>query len=122
MGEITVSDEPMRFDLLLSFEGRIKRKLWWTVIPPIVLFNIIIDVLLSNYSGNFAMRIFHTAIIVVLLWPFFAVNAKRWHDRNKSGFWTFINIIPIFGLIWLFIECGCLKGTAGENDYGPEPK
>jgi uncharacterized membrane protein YhaH (DUF805 family) len=23
--------------------------------------------------------------------------------------------------IWFFIELGCLRGTAGDNQYGPDP-
>ncbi|TGR16409.1 DUF805 domain-containing protein, partial [Mesorhizobium sp. M8A.F.Ca.ET.197.01.1.1] len=47
--------------------------------------------------------------------------AKRWHDRNKSGWWTLIGLIPIIGGIWLLIELGILEGTRGANQYGPDP-
>jgi uncharacterized membrane protein YhaH (DUF805 family) len=49
------------------------------------------------------------------------VNAKRLHDRDKSGWWVLITLISILGDLWLVVECGCLRGTVGENRYGPDP-
>ena len=31
-------------------------------------------------------------------------------------FWFTIAVI-----IWFFVELGCLRGTVGSNDYGPDP-
>ncbi|TJX50878.1 MAG: DUF805 domain-containing protein, partial [Mesorhizobium sp.] len=50
-----------------------------------------------------------------------ALYAKRWHDRNKSGWWTLIGLIPIIGGIWLLVELGILEGTRGANQYGSDP-
>jgi uncharacterized membrane protein YhaH (DUF805 family) len=79
-----------------------------------------------------------------------AVSVKRLHDRNKSGWWLLIfflgpgllsgiggamNPSPVevsgagllFALlslaiaIWAFVELGCLRGTVGDNRYGPDP-
>lgn len=54
--------------------------------------------------------------IYLCSWP-----TKRWHDRNKSGWWNLISFIPIAGPIWAFIELGFLKGTPGANLYGLPP-
>ncbi len=58
---------------------------------------------------------------LIALWPSLAVAAKRWHDRDKSGWWVLISFIPILGFVWTFIECGCMKGTEGDNRFGPDP-
>ena len=58
---------------------------------------------------------------LALIYPVIALYAKRWHDRNKSGWWSLIGLIPIIGGIWMLIELGFLKGTAGPNSYGPDP-
>jgi hypothetical protein len=47
--------------------------------------------------------------------------AKRYHDRDKSAWWILICLLPIIGGIWQLIELGCLRGTEGSNDYGPDP-
>jgi hypothetical protein len=46
------------------------------------------------------------------------VYIKRFHDRDKSGWWVLIWLIPIIGAIWLLIELGFLKGTPGPNRFG----
>ena len=50
-----------------------------------------------------------------------AVSVKRWHDRDKPGTWVLINLIPLVGGIWAFVEVGCLRGTFGPNNYGEDP-
>ncbi|NLS13510.1 DUF805 domain-containing protein [Vibrio sp. SM6] len=32
------------------------------------------------------------------------------------------SIIALVCGLWIFIECGLLRGTIGDNRYGPEPK
>jgi uncharacterized membrane protein YhaH (DUF805 family) len=88
--------------------------------------------------------------ILLLMWPFIAVGVKRLHDRNKSGWWLLLfsptpGILQVFarttmqgplhysttGLvalfvatgisIWGFVELGCLRGTVGQNRFGPDP-
>ncbi len=46
---------------------------------------------------------------------------KRYHDRNKSGWWVLIVFVPVIGGLWYLIECGFLRGTPGPNNYGPDP-
>jgi uncharacterized membrane protein YhaH (DUF805 family) len=83
---------------------------------------------------------------LITLWPSIAVTVKRIHDRNKSGWLVLALYAPLIlyyvlmaaagqqnpatllvGLImmgvgiWFFIEFGCLRGTVGENQYGPDP-
>ena len=47
-----------------------------------------------------------------------AIQVKRWHDRNKSGWWVLIGLIPLIGGIWALIETGFLAGDDGENRFG----
>lgn len=58
---------------------------------------------------------------ILYLWATYAVTAKRWHDRDKSGWWSLIGLIP-FGSIWMLVECGFLKGTDGPNRFGGHPQ
>lgn len=46
------------------------------------------------------------------------VQIGRWHDRNKSGWWVFLNCIPFAGTLWVLIELGILRGPDGDNRYG----
>ncbi len=56
------------------------------------------------------------------IWMKLAVDIKRWHDRDKSGWWVLITLVPVIGGLWQLIECGFLDGTQGPNRYGPSPK
>ena len=47
---------------------------------------------------------------------------RRLHDRNRSGAWFLIILIPFVGPILLLIECGFRRGTDGENRFGPPPE
>ena len=49
------------------------------------------------------------------------VQVKRWHDRDKSGWWVLINFVPVVGPLWALVECGFLRGTLGDNRFGPDP-
>ncbi len=106
-------------DFLFSFEGRIGRKeLWLKFFVPYVVIGFIfgfIDGLIG--LGGILVGLFYLAA----LWPYLAVLAKRWHDREKSGWWTLIVLIPIVGGIWILVECGFLKGSDGSNQFGADP-
>ncbi len=54
-------------------------------------------------------------------WIFYALMAKRWHDRERSKIWTLLILPPIAGPIWTFIELGFLRGTEGPNRFGSDP-
>jgi uncharacterized membrane protein YhaH (DUF805 family) len=61
------------------------------------------------------------AMYPLVIWVSLAISVKRWHDLDKSGWWWLINFVPCIGPLWAFIETGCLRGTLGDNDYGPDP-
>lgn len=90
-------------------------------------------------------------VTLVLLVPGLALLVKRLHDRDRSGWWAVVayalaitlDALDVAGLagprddpashtlvlsillmivaLWLLIESGFLKGTAGDNRYGPDP-
>jgi uncharacterized membrane protein YhaH (DUF805 family) len=34
---------------------------------------------------------------------------------------SLIGILTLIGSIWTLVECGFLRGTAGDNRFGPDP-
>jgi uncharacterized membrane protein YhaH (DUF805 family) len=64
--------------------------------------------------------LFTGVFCLVILYPTLAVIARRCHDRNRSGWFQLLGLIPLVN-IWVMIELGCLKGTSGDNKYGPDP-
>ena len=105
--------------LFTSFEGRINRSTFWLkgVLP---LFAIsLVAALIDRMIG--AGSILAGLVGLVLIIPNLAVAAKRWHDRDKSGWWMLIALVPIIGWIWVLVETGFLAGTSGPNRFGADP-
>ena len=125
--------------LLFSFEGRIRRSQWWLVrLSVAFVFFVLLMTLVavgaalgaadappSRQVGESGAVLFSLAIFLclpVILWIELALTAKRWHDRDKPAVMVLVAFIPFVGGIWTLIECGCMDGTQGPNQYGPSPK
>ena len=74
----------------------------------------------GNYNPESGIGLFSGIFALLYLIPAIIVHIKRFHDRNKSGWWLLIGLIPIIGAIWLLIELGFLTGTPGPNRFGPQ--
>lgn len=55
-----------------------------------------------------------------LFLPSLAVQVRRLHDSNKTGWWLLLTLTGIGGLILLIFYL--LDGTPGPNRHGPDPK
>ena len=106
---------------LFTTRGRIPRSVFWfcMVIIYAILF------LLAGLSHAFSSTKEPSPLFGFLMLPVIAfsiiVQIKRWHDRDKSGWWVLINFVPCIGGLWSLIECGFLRGTTGPNRFGPDP-
>ena len=74
-----------------------------------------VEALTSPAFAN-ALHIF-VGFVIVAQWISFSATFRRFHDRNKSGVWYFISLIPIIGPIWLLIECGFMSSVDIGNAY-----
>lgn len=126
-----------------SFNGRIPRKTFWLAILVMIVITWILEfVLFAAFGANMmavdpnatpeaqalaaqeamsAMMLPLGILILITLWPSLAIYTKRWHDRNKSGWWSLIGLVPLIGGIWMIVELGFLRGTEGPNRFGPDP-
>ncbi|MDH4743050.1 DUF805 domain-containing protein [Sphingomonas sp. CBMAI 2297] len=60
-------------------------------------------------------------LYLAILIPAVAVQVRRFHDQDKTGWLCLLNFIPyIGGLIVLVFML--LPGTKGENRFGDDPK
>ena len=62
----------------------------------------------------------HLGFGIGIILPSMAVTARRLHDINKSGWCWFVCLIPLIGVIVLFVWY-CKKGDGGENRFGANP-
>ena len=116
-----------------DFSGRSRRKEYWMFILFMVLVYLALGVLLTvlGLSGDEDGSLFTVGggatIIILLLFglailiPSIAVQVRRFHDQDKSGWFVLLNLIPYLGGIIVLVFM-CLEGTRGPNRYGPDPK
>lgn len=112
---------------LFSFQGRLRRRDYWLL--SFLLFGVVIVIfMLAGALGvNFAQdsgeaTLLQLVVSLILLWPSLALGVKRCHDRNQSGRWLLMELIPLVGGLWALINLGILDGTQGPNRFGPSPK
>jgi uncharacterized membrane protein YhaH (DUF805 family) len=104
----------------VGFSGRAARSEYWYW----VLFAILVDIATNlidagiGSTGHFGVVTIIAGLILLL--PGIAVSARRLHDRNKSGWFLLLGLIPIVGPIILIIWF-CMRGTPGPNRFGPDP-
>ncbi len=98
--------------LFLEFEGRINRQAYWFGILAFWGVCIVIQLLLPEWLSGL--------ITLALIYPGVMLGIKRCHDRDRSGHFMWLGLIPLLNL-WPFIELGFLPGTSGPNTYGTDP-
>jgi uncharacterized membrane protein YhaH (DUF805 family) len=107
----------------LSGKGRVNRQQFWLrlVLPGFIISVVLllIDMAIGTYDAQDGIGLLNGIFSLLILIPAILVYIKRWHDRDKSGWWNLILLIPIVGAIWFLIECGFLAGTPGPNRFGP---
>jgi uncharacterized membrane protein YhaH (DUF805 family) len=118
------SDQDLKW-VYLSLNGRATRSKYWLfgVVAIIIVGGIagFLDGLLGLTFEGSPYGPISTIVGLALIYPTICVAGKRWHDRNKSAWWILIGLIPVVGAIWTLIECGFLRGTVGDNRFGPDP-
>ena len=136
--------------LFFKFNGRINRAKFWTAVLIYTVINVVMAILGYISDDSAVFQAVNGMLGIVIFISSLAVGVKRLHDRAKSGWYLVLfYIIPsilivagiavgtimedsimiasILGLvaaaigIWAFIELGCLRGTSGANQYGPDP-
>jgi uncharacterized membrane protein YhaH (DUF805 family) len=113
------------FQKYADFEGRSTTAEYWYFYLYNTLAMIavaIVDAILFNLNNSQSVRlVFSLIYVLATIIPNYSITVRRLHDTNHSGWWMFITMIPIIGSIWYFIAL-ISEGTAGSNDYGPDPK
>jgi uncharacterized membrane protein YhaH (DUF805 family) len=72
----------------------------------------------SGLTEN-AFAIAYGLFVLFSIIPYLAVGARRLHDRNRTGWWQLISLVPLGGLLLLY--WWALRGDDGPNRFGPPP-
>jgi uncharacterized membrane protein YhaH (DUF805 family) len=105
-----------------TFSGRASRSEFWFFQLFSVLAAIAMAILDSMVGMNFA--IFYGPLYVIFalanFLPALSVLVRRLHDTDRSGWWYWIILVPIVGIILLLVWW-CTRGSWGQNRFGSDP-
>jgi len=136
--------------LFFGFSGRTSRAKFWIAALIYVVIDAVLTILGYVANQNAVFQAVSGMLSIVVLISSIAVVVKRLHDRDRSGWYLVLFyivptvlvvggvvasvtmeestlIVSILGLlafavgVWAFVELGCLRGTIGANQYGPDP-
>ena len=109
-------------NLLFSFNGRTGRKAFWIVMVFLFAWGASFDQFVRPFGPENPMTpatgMMTLANFILVAWIGLAVQIKRWHDLDKSGWWAALSLVPLIGPLWILYECGFVSGTPGSNTYG----
>ena len=103
-------------NLYFSAQGRLNRQAYWLSTIPLFILSLFLETTTGVLHKSTILMVY-----LVLLVSGYMIGIKRCHDRNKSGWWILLSFVPIVGLLWTFVELGCLRGSDGDNNYGTDP-
>lgn len=114
-----------------TLDGRARRLEYWMFTLFDVIFTVlsfVVGAVLGRVlnldealNGAGLGLIFCLLYLLVVLMPKLSVTVRRLHDTNRSALWLLVFLIPGIGPLVMLIMM-ILEGTAGPNQYGPDPK
>jgi uncharacterized membrane protein YhaH (DUF805 family) len=108
-----------------DFSGRSRRKEYWMFLLGVVIVAILLGIIegVLGLSGMVA-GVYGPLTVIFLLGiiiPSIAVQIRRFHDQDKSGWFVLLGLIPFVGGLIVLVFM-CLEGTKGPNRFGADPK
>ncbi len=99
-----------------TFPGRASRSEYWFF----ALFQWLIAIvgIVLIFAGDSAAILIMAALANFL--PSLSVTVRRLHDTDHPGWWYWIQLIPLVGVI-IFLVFMCTRGSWGDNRFGPDP-
>jgi uncharacterized membrane protein YhaH (DUF805 family) len=108
-----------------DFSGRSRRKEYWMFILGVIIVAVVIGIIEGILGINQMVGGVYgpltTLLFVAVLIPGIAVQVRRFHDQDKSGWFVLLGLIPLLGGIIVLVFM-CLEGTNGPNRFGADPK
>jgi len=117
----------------VTFSGRARRsEYWWFWLFGVVVAIVaaVIDFAVFDQGGTTTTSTTATFSVgggpaslvaaLALLLPSLAVQVRRLHDTDRSGWWILIGLIPLIGTIVLLVFY--VTDSKPDNRFGPSPK
>lgn len=94
-----------------NFKGRARRSEYWNAIVFVNVISSILTAALPEVGAIWSL---------ITLLPGLAIVVRRLHDTGRSGWYYFIALIPLVGVILMLVWL-CSDSTE-DNQWGPNPK
>jgi len=120
------------FSKYVTFSGRATRpEFWWFalfVFAGQIVLSMVDSFLFGTtttteygFEASTDTPILSGIFALATLLPMISVAVRRLHDTDRTGWWYWIALVPLVGII-LLIVWWATEGTRGANRYGPDPK
>ena len=106
--------------IYFKFSGRIGR---FTYIVPGVLLLFFLSILFAFIDSPLFVDPEKFSVVfyiwtLLFLWMNLALNVKRAHDLDHSGWWLLWSLIPVIGQLYISLSLLLLKGSDEPNQFG----
>ena len=115
------------FSKYVQLGGRACRSEYWYWILAVVVVSVVLALIegavlapalgFASFSPDLG-RPLQLLMALVIFVPSLAVSVRRLHDGGRSGWWIFIQVVPLIGsliLLWWYIQ----PSDESANEYGP---
>ena len=106
------------------FKGRARRKEFWyfylisLVISLVLAF---LDHQMGTFNPELGGGLLGGVYGIFIFLPSLSLTVRRIHDTSHSGYWAFILLIPIIGVLAILFFA-LMDSKPGSNEYGISPK
>lgn len=125
MGPIAATQSVFRNYVVMDGRASPSEYWWWSFVYfAVTVISMTIAVLAVNPSWPPLIAIINGALFIPFMLativPSLTLTVRRLHDTGRSGFWFFINFVPVIGAIWFLILL-ILPSQGEDNRFGPPP-
>jgi uncharacterized membrane protein YhaH (DUF805 family) len=103
--------------LYTSLDGRINRAKYWAAVIILAVVVIALQwIAIAGLGSNFAGRLVYSIVGWFSLYPFYAVAAKRFQDRDKPALYALVG--PAILLLYFVLVLFGVVGPGEPNQFG----
>lgn len=108
------------FQKYLTIEGRARRAEYWYFCLFTIVASLVLGLLDASFGFTGDIQPISSLFGLAVLLPSITVSVRRLHDRDMTGWWFLLVLVPMIGMLILLVIF-VMRGTDGPNRFGPDP-
>ena len=101
-----------------GWRGRLRRRRYLAMSLAAGVAFVVLYVFIDAIAGRAATLALYPPLFACQL----GLAARRLHDQARSAGWLAVVLLPVLGPLVVAALLVMRRGTAGENQYGPDPR